>query len=352
MGNNNTEITLKENNIVAPVLDINFDEVNKALDVILANYKDVVVTEDTLKAAKEDKRKLASLRTNIEKFRKEKKNMVEAPLKEFESKCKDLTSKVVEVEKPLNKAIEEYDNKVREEKKAKAEAAIADAVTRYSLRDKYASMLVIKDKYMNLTGSYKSVKEDIEAEAVALKNKQDEEDKLIAQAEGIINAGNDELTKKFSIEDFLGRINYFLDQNNADGFIELVKENIKNQKMLEEKIKAEAIAKEKERLEKEALEEAKRKAEAEKKDEVKETAPIKEEKSEDIELPTGGSNPVTEEKATVPVSDPIFKMNFDVIGTYSNLAKFGEEMSTLCKKYGLTYSVDKSRSGKVKKGVA
>ena len=53
MGNTQTtDIVLKENNIVAPVLDINFDEVNAALDAMLLNYKNVAVTEDTLKEAR------------------------------------------------------------------------------------------------------------------------------------------------------------------------------------------------------------------------------------------------------------------------------------------------------------
>ena len=351
MGNNNTEITLKENKIVAPILDINFDEVNKALDVILDNYKNIVITEDTLKAAKEEQRELASLRTNIESFRKEKKKMIEAPLKDFEEKCKGLTKKVAEVEKPIKEAISVYDDKVRAEKKVKAETAIADAIERYALNDKYKVRLVVKDKYMNLTGSYKSVKEDIEAEAVALKAKQDAEDKLIAQAEGIISAGNDELTKKFSVTDFTGRIDYFLDQNDADGFIALVKNAIAEQKALEEKIRENALALERAKLE----EEAKKAAEAAKASEkvAEEPTPKEEPKSEDIEFPTGGSSPVEKPVPAPKKSEEIYKMNFDVVGTYENLAKFGAEMGELCKKYSVTYSVDKTRSGKVKKeGVA
>ena len=352
MGNNNTEITLKENKIVAPILDINFDEVNKALDVILDNYKNIVITEDTLKAAKEEQRELASLRTNIDSFRKEKKKMIEAPLKDFEEKCKGLTQKVSEVEKPIKEAISVYDDKVRAEKKTKAETAIADAIARYSLNDKYQVRLVVKDKYMNLTASYKSVKEDIEAEAVALKAKQDEEEKVMAQAKGIIDTENESLTKKFAVTDFTSRVDYFLDQNDADGFIALIKNAIAEQKALEEKIRENALALEKAKLE----EEAKKAAEAAKASEkaVEETAP-KEEKSkaEDIELPTGGSAPVAKAVPVPSKSEETYKMNFDVIGTYSNLAKFGAEMGELCKKYGVTYSVDKTRSGKLKKeGVA
>lgn len=351
MGNNNTEITLKENKIVAPILDINFDEVNKALDVILENYKNIVITEDTLKAAKEEQRELASLRTNIESFRKEKKKMIEAPLKDFEEKCKGLTQKVAEVEKPIKEAISVYDDKVRAEKKTKAETAIADAIARYSLNDKYQVKLVVKDKYMNLTASYKSVKENIEAEAVALKAKQDEEEKVMAQAKGIIDTENESLTKKFAVTDFTNRVDYFLDQNDADGFIALVKNAIAEQKALEEKIRENALALERAKLE----EEAKKAAEAAKASEkaAEEPTPREETKTEDIELPTGGSAPVAKATPIPSKSEGIYKMNFDVIGTYSNLAKFGAEMGELCKKYGVTYSVDKTRSGKVKKeGVA
>jgi hypothetical protein len=337
-----TEIVLKENKLVAPILDINFEEVSNALDKLLENYKNIAVTEDTLKAAKEDKRMLASLRTNIESFRKDKKRIFEEPIKRLDANCKELTAKVIEVEKPLQAAIDEYDNKVREEKRLKAEDAILDAISRYSLTDKYSKRLVVKDKYMNLSGSYKSVKEDIEAEAVALKKLQDNEEKLIAEAKGIIDAGNETLTKKFSIDDFSSRVDYFLDQNNAEGFIALIKDKIKTQQKLEETIKAEAIAKEKEKIEKEALEAARK------------ASMTKAILSEECDLPTGISKPVEPPKSVTPIQEQtMYKMNFDVIGSYNDLAKFGKEMSDLCKKYNCTYSVDKTRSGKVKKeGVA
>lgn len=165
-----TEIVLKENNIVAPIIDINFVEINKALDELLEDYKNIVVTKDTLDSAKKDKRMLASLRTSIDNFRKDKKKLFEDPIKKFDDNCKKLKAKITEVEKPLHAAIDEYDNELREKKRLKAEDAILDAISRYSLSDKYSKRLVVKDKYMNLSDSYKSVKEDIESEAVALKS--------------------------------------------------------------------------------------------------------------------------------------------------------------------------------------
>lgn len=348
----NTEIILKENELVAPVLKINFEEVNKALDVMLNDYRNIAVTEDTLKAAKEDKRKITSLRTSIEAFRKEKKKMLEAPIKELDSGCKELTAKVVEVEKVLQSEIDEFDNKVRAEKKEKAEAAIADAITRYSLNDKYSVKLVVKDKYMNLTGSYKSVKEDIEKEAVALKAIQDAEDKLLAEAKGVISTGNENLTKQFDIVEFKDRIDYFISQNDGDGFISLIKEKMAEQKALEDEIKKKAIEIEKAKLEKEAIEAAKKAAEEEiKQDEVKveETKETASENTEEVSLPTGASKPEEPLKPSItPVQEVLYKMNFDVVGSFKDLAKFGEEMSELCKKYNCEYLVDRSRSGRVR----
>ena len=339
-----TEIVLKENNIVAPIIDINFVEINKALDELLEYYKNIVVTKDTLDSAKKDKRMLASLRTSIDNFRKDKKKLFEDPIKKLDDNCNKLKAKITEVEKPLHAAIDEYDNELRDKKRLKAEDAILDAISRYSLSDKYSKRLVVKDKYMNLSDSYKSVKEDIESEAVALKKLQDSEEKLIAEAKGIIDAGNEILTKKFSIDDFAARVDYFLDQNNAEGFISLIKENIKAQQQLEEKIKAEAIAKEKEKIEKEALEAAKRTSAS------KENAKL----SEECDLPTGISKPAEPSKPVTLIQEQaMYNMCFDVIGSFNDLAKFGKEMSNLCKKYNCTYSVDKARSRKIKKeGIA
>ena len=355
MGNTQTtDIVLKENNIVAPVLDINFDEVNAALDAMLLNYKNVAVTEDTLKEAKDDKRKLASLRVNIDNFRKDKKKLIEAAIEPFEKNCKDLTAKVVEVEKPLQAAIDEYDNKVREEKRKKAQDAITDAIARYSLSDKYANRLVIKDKYTNLTGSYKSVKEDIENEAVALKAKQDTEEKLLAEAKGVIGSLNESLTKQFDITEFTSSVDSFIDNGDGDGFIALIKDRMSAQKALEDEIKKKAIEAEKAALEaeaKKAAEEAARAVRLAEEAKAKEEAKKEADAEEEISLPSGMSAPKAEKSVNIPSAEH-YKMNFDVIGTYDDLAKFGAEMKVLCDKYHCTYSVNKENSGKIRKGAA
>lgn len=72
----------------------NFSEMKAALSEILARYERIVYTEDSLKAAKEDKKELARLRKNIDDRRKEIKKTYLSPYNDFEAQVKELLAMV------------------------------------------------------------------------------------------------------------------------------------------------------------------------------------------------------------------------------------------------------------------
>lgn len=155
-----------------PVITINFEEVKANLIANTEKYKSLVVTEESLKDCKATQKDLAGLRNKLDGYRKDVKKEMEKPIKEFEGQCKELIGLIEEVENPIKLGIAEFDNKKKEEKKLKAQEIIANTVITLGLEKKYAEQLTVLDKYLNLSASAKSVVEDIEQRAAALKQQQ------------------------------------------------------------------------------------------------------------------------------------------------------------------------------------
>ncbi len=224
---------------------INYEELEAELGKRLNDYRGLVVTEDTLAAAKDAKKELASMRTTIDSYRKEKKKELEAPIKAFEEQCKKLIAMVQEAEKPLNEAIAVFDEKKREEKKKIAEGVIGQAIAKYGLYGKYAAGLTVLDKYMNLTATKKAVAEDIETRATMLKAEQNKEEERINTIKAVIESENARITSKLSIQDFAYMVNGSADiptiiaevKRRADQIYEA--EHVQEKKVVEEEQKAE-----------------------------------------------------------------------------------------------------------------
>lgn len=185
-----------------PVITANFDEVKESLNQSLEKYKGIIVTEETLQDCKKTQQDLSKVKNGIETFRKSVKKEMEVPIKEFEAKCKELVGLIGEIEQPIKDGITVFDNKRREEKRTKALEFIKDAVAKHGLDEKRASKLTVIDKYLNLSASGKSVKEDIEQRALMLLQEQDRELGVIQVINGTIKAVNEGISTKLKIDDF------------------------------------------------------------------------------------------------------------------------------------------------------
>lgn len=155
-----------------PVITMNFEEVKASLVENMEKYKGIIVTEESLKDCKATQKDLAGLRNKLDSYRKDVKKEMEKPIKAFESECKELIGLIAEVEAPIKSGILEFDNKRREEKRKFADVKIFEICQKLGLEKKYADQLTVLDKYLNLSTSAKSVVEDIESRAEALKQQQ------------------------------------------------------------------------------------------------------------------------------------------------------------------------------------
>lgn len=195
-----------------PVIHMNFEEVRTSLMETMERYKGIVVTEEGLKDCKATQKELAGLRNNIDTYRKTIKKEMEKPIKDFELQCKELISLVEEAEKPIKSGIVIFDNKRREEKRVKALEIISEYVQAYELEEKYSNRLTVLDKYLNLNGSVKSIREDIELRASGLRNEQDMEKTKIQMLKEVIettvDSVNATIKTPLKYEDFQKYINY------------------------------------------------------------------------------------------------------------------------------------------------
>ena len=71
-------------------IDFNFEDLKTELGRSLSYYNGLVVTEDDIKSAKDDRAKLNKLREALENKRKEVKKECMAPYTDFENKVKEL----------------------------------------------------------------------------------------------------------------------------------------------------------------------------------------------------------------------------------------------------------------------
>ncbi|GAA0856810.1 hypothetical protein GCM10008916_07920 [Clostridium nitritogenes] len=189
-----------------PVITMNYEEVKVSLQETMKKYEGIVVTEEGLKDCKATQKSLAGLRNNIDGYRKAVKKEMEAPIKEFEGKCKELISLISDVEKPIKEGIKIYDDKRKEEKKQKVLEIINAAIKDFELEKEFADKLDLKDSYLKLTGSIKSIKEDVEMRAMMLKREQEDKKTRIKMLEvavkNEIDRVNENINTKLDYEKF------------------------------------------------------------------------------------------------------------------------------------------------------
>lgn len=199
---------LIEKELQMPVIKINYEDLEKELDKNLEAYSGLIVTEETLAGCKNAQKELASLRTKVDAYRKDKKKELSAPITAFENQCKKLISKIEAVEAPIKEGIKAFDDLKRNEKRIVAEAIIEEVATKTGLNEKYKNQLTVIDKYLNLTATKKAVQEDVETRAFALKVEQDREEERLNIIQSVIDSENQRINTKLDIGQFQTMINY------------------------------------------------------------------------------------------------------------------------------------------------
>lgn len=159
----------------------NFSELGSNIQKLVDRYKDTQLTEDNVGYVKTLKGHFTSLRTGIERERKEYKKVYITPAsKLIDSMCDELQKIVEEGESALAVQLEAYDQKRKDELTIILKEYVADSVVKHNLRTEYAEQIQLLDKYYNKTQNEEDSADDIERQACELEKKQKEYDSGVA----------------------------------------------------------------------------------------------------------------------------------------------------------------------------
>lgn len=197
---------LKITNKTLPVIESNFEEVKSSLDEALTKYKGIVVTDDNLKDCKKMLADLNKLKTSIDTYRKDTKREFNIPVKDFENKCKELENMIIEVQNPTKKGISVFDEKKKQEKRAKILEFIGEVAVDLNLDEKYAKQLTISPKYLNVSTSLKSIREDLQERGNLLLQQQNAEIEKINNIKAVLDSVNKTINTPVTFKD----INYLV----------------------------------------------------------------------------------------------------------------------------------------------
>lgn len=109
-------------------IDWNKAELEENVRSIVAAYQGLVYTEDTVSDAKNDRAALRKLLNEIEDRRKLVKKKCMEPYEVFESDLKDVTALIKEQISIIDGQVKEYENSVKEEKKARLQDVYAEEI--------------------------------------------------------------------------------------------------------------------------------------------------------------------------------------------------------------------------------
>lgn len=117
------QLIIAEQEVTIPKAIENLEQLKAELTPLLETYKNIIVSEDGIKQAKEDKAKLNKLRTAIEDRRKDAKKQILSYYTPLEKECKTIVEMIDEPIANIDKQIKEFDENYKSEKLATLKTA-------------------------------------------------------------------------------------------------------------------------------------------------------------------------------------------------------------------------------------
>lgn len=139
----------------------NFEELEAELTERLHYYNTLVVTEDTIKEAKDDLAKLRKLLEAIESRRKEVKQKCMVPYNAFDAKVKKLTALIDKPIDTINRQVKTFDEQEKQKKYEKITAKY-DELVPDDIKEIIPLQRILDQSWLNKTTSMKKITEAIE----------------------------------------------------------------------------------------------------------------------------------------------------------------------------------------------
>lgn len=137
-------------------IDFNFEDLKQQLAASLELYTGMVVTEDNIKDAKDDRARLNKLREALENKRKEVKRECMAPYTDFEVKVKELVGLIDRPISAIDGQLKGFEEKRRAEKRAAILEVYEDTVG--ELRALLPFDKLWRDEWYNTSTSMKKIR--------------------------------------------------------------------------------------------------------------------------------------------------------------------------------------------------
>ena len=159
----------------------NFEELGNKIQKVVDKYKNEVLTEENVGYIKNLKSQFVSLRTGIERERREyKKVYLDPATKLINAMCDELQKIVAEGENALGAQLDAYDQRRKDQLTVILNEYKDEAAAKHNLRDEYKDQIQLIDKYYNKTQNEEDSADDIERQAAELEKKQKEYDSGVA----------------------------------------------------------------------------------------------------------------------------------------------------------------------------
>lgn len=143
------------------VIKWNKEELEAAVRQKIANYENVVYTEDNMKQAKADRAELNGLIKDIEDRRKIVKKIINEPYILFEAELKDILALIQEPVGLIDKQVKAFEDQQKEEKKSKIRAAYDEVIG--DLESVLPFDKVFDNRYLNQTYKLATAQADIKS---------------------------------------------------------------------------------------------------------------------------------------------------------------------------------------------
>lgn len=140
-------------------IDFNFTQLKVELEASLAAYTGLVVTEDCIKNAKDDRARLNKLREALESKRKEVKRQCMAPYNDFEAKVKELVALIDQPIAAIDGQLQRFEDARRKAKREDVLAVYEDTVG--ELRGILPFEKVWRDEWYNVGFTMKKIREAV-----------------------------------------------------------------------------------------------------------------------------------------------------------------------------------------------
>lgn len=145
-------------------IGFNFEELKGELTERLEHYNNLVVTEDAIKAAKDDRANLRKLSAALDDRRKSVEKQWNQPLTTFKSQIKELQDLIAKPVASIDGQVKSFEESEKATKRKEVEAAYAEIVPE-NLRDIIPFERILDQKWLNKTTTMKSVRAALEDKA-------------------------------------------------------------------------------------------------------------------------------------------------------------------------------------------